>query len=78
MLNQFSAPLLPNILPHFQALLNFVLHTLPKPVLIALVYRLTILHFASWILPTIGADSWESEEGVDDGWDGRPVIKSMF
>jgi hypothetical protein len=68
-----SAPLLPNILPHFEALLNFVTNTLPKPVLIALLYRLTILHLASRILPTIGADSWESEDGVDDGWDGRPV-----
>lgn len=68
-----SAPLLPNIVPHLQTLVNFVTHTLPKPVLIALLYRLSILHFASHILPTIGADSWESEEGVDDGWDGRPV-----
>jgi len=68
-----SAPLLPNILPHFEALLNFVTNTLPKPVLIALLYRLTILHLASRILPTIGANSWESEDGVDDGWDGRPV-----
>lgn len=68
-----SAPLLPNILPHIQALLNFIINTLPKPVLIALLYRLTILHFASRILPTIGADSWESEEGVDDTWGDRPV-----
>lgn len=68
-----SAPLLPNILPHFQALLNFVLNTLPKPVLIALLYRLSMLHLTSRILPTIGADSWESDEGVHDGWDDRPV-----
>ncbi|KAJ2928750.1 hypothetical protein H1R20_g8161, partial [Candolleomyces eurysporus] len=67
------APLLPNILPHFQTLTNFVVNTLPKPVLIALLYRLTILHLASRILPTIGADSWESEEGVDDGWADRPT-----
>jgi hypothetical protein len=52
---------------------NFVTNTLPKPVLVALLYRLAILHLASHILPTIGADSWESEDGVDDGWDGRPV-----
>jgi len=68
-----SAPLLPNILPHFQTLTNFVVNTLPKPVLIALLYRLTILHLASRILPTIGADSWESEEGTDGVWDDRPV-----
>lgn len=67
------APLLPNILPHIQTLLNFVINTLPKPVLIALLYRLAILHLASRILPTIGADSWESEEGVDGGWTDRPT-----
>ena len=70
-----SAPLLPNIVPHLQALVNFVTNTLPKPVLVALLYRLGILHLASRILPTIGADSWETAEGVDDGWDGRPVCK---
>ncbi|GLB36106.1 putative ICE2 [Lyophyllum shimeji] len=67
------APLLPNLLPHFRALLNFIINTLPKPVLLALLYRLAILHFASRILPTIGADSWESEEGVHDGWEDRPT-----
>ncbi|KAG6814069.1 hypothetical protein H0H92_003116 [Tricholoma furcatifolium] len=67
------APLLPNILPHFQALLNFIINTLPKPVLFALLYRLAILHLASRILPTIGADSWESEDGVHNGWEDRPV-----
>jgi len=68
----FSAPLLPNILPHFQTLLNFVINTLPKPVLIALLYRLTILHLASRILPTIGANNWESGEEVNS-WNDRPV-----
>ena len=68
-----SAPLLPNILPHIQTLLNFVINTLPKPVLISLLYRLAILHLASGILPTIGSDSWESEEGVDGTWNDRPV-----
>jgi len=67
------APLLPNIIPHLQTLVNFVTNTLPKPVYIALLYRLTILHLASRILPTIGADSWETERGVDDGWDRRPT-----
>ncbi|KII93732.1 hypothetical protein PLICRDRAFT_35953 [Plicaturopsis crispa FD-325 SS-3] len=68
-----SAPLLPNVLPHMQTLVNFLTNTLPKPVLIALIYRLSVLHFASRILPTIGADSWDSEDGVDDGWEGRPT-----
>jgi hypothetical protein len=68
-----SAPLLPNILPHFQALVNFVTNTLPKPVLVALLYRLSILHLASRVLPTIGADNWEIAEGNEDGWDDRPV-----
>lgn len=67
------APLLPNILPHFQTLLNFIINTLPKPVLLALLYRLAILHFASRILPTIGADSWDSDGGVPDGWENRPT-----
>lgn len=57
-------------MPHLQTLVNFIANTLPKPVLFALLYRLLVLHFASQILPTIGADSWE---GVDDGWDSRPV-----
>lgn len=72
-----SAPLLPNIVPHLQTLVNFVNNALPKPVLAALFYRLTILHFASHILPAIGADSWEHEEGVDEGWDGRPVLAML-
>lgn len=67
-----SAPLLSNILPHLQTLVNFIANTLPKPVLVALLYRLAILQFASRILPTIGADAWEI--GPSDGWDGRPVI----
>ena len=69
----FSAPLLPNILPHFQTLLNFVINTLPKPVLIALLYRLAILHLASRILPTIGTNNWESGEEVTNSWNDRPV-----
>ncbi|EJD04091.1 uncharacterized protein FOMMEDRAFT_140161 [Fomitiporia mediterranea MF3/22] len=69
------APLLSNILPHIQTLMNFVTNTLPKPVLFALAYRLTVLHLASYILPTIGADSWDSEDGVDDGWNGRPTSR---
>ncbi|TFY82648.1 hypothetical protein EWM64_g1366 [Hericium alpestre] len=69
------APLLSNILPHLHTLTTFVTNTLPKPVLIALVYRLVILLGAAQILPTIGADSWETEYGVDDGWDGRPTSK---
>jgi hypothetical protein len=68
------APLLPNLIPHLETLLNFVTNTLPKPVLVALLYRLTILHLASRILPTIGVDNWDSSEGDDDGvWDPRPT-----
>lgn len=72
-LTALSAPLLSNILPHLQKLVNFITNTLPKPVLVALLYRLSILQVASRILPTIGADNWESDQGTDDGWDGRPV-----
>ncbi|TFK30311.1 hypothetical protein FA15DRAFT_965 [Coprinopsis marcescibilis] len=67
------APLLPNLVPHLQTLLNFVINTLPKPVLIALLYRLTILHSASRILPTIGRGQWESDDDGDDEWDSRPT-----
>jgi hypothetical protein len=73
-----SLPLIGNLKPHFEALQNFVTNTLPKPVLITLFYRLTILHVASRILPTIGADSWESESGVDNRWDDRPVRSCLF
>ncbi|EIN13802.1 hypothetical protein PUNSTDRAFT_109977 [Punctularia strigosozonata HHB-11173 SS5] len=68
------APLLGNIIPHLQTLTNFVSNTLPKPVLIALVYRLTVFHFASHILPAIGADSWDYEGAMDDA-DTRPTAK---
>ncbi|KAG0708813.1 hypothetical protein DFH29DRAFT_341621 [Suillus ampliporus] len=61
------APLLSNILPHLQTLVNFITNTLPKPVLVALLYRLSILQVASRILPTIGADDWESDQDVNDG-----------
>ncbi len=70
-----SVPLLPNLIPHLQTLLNFVTNTLPKPVLVALLYRLTVLQLASRILPGIGADSWDDEDGVDNGWEDRPVRK---
>jgi len=68
-----SAPLLSNIMPHLQTLVNFVTNTLPKPVLVALVYRLTILLGAARVLPSIGVDPWEADYGTDDGWEGRPV-----
>ncbi|KAH9937004.1 uncharacterized protein B0H18DRAFT_184402 [Fomitopsis serialis] len=69
------APLWDNFLPHMQTLVNFITNTLPRPLLIALLYRLAVLHFASQILPTIGADSWDEDAGVDGGWDARPTSK---
>jgi len=69
------APLLSNIMPHLQTLVNFVTNTLPKPVLVSLVYRLTILLGAARVLPSIGVDPWEADYGIDDGWDGRPTSK---
>ncbi|EJD55412.1 hypothetical protein AURDEDRAFT_109743 [Auricularia subglabra TFB-10046 SS5] len=65
-------PLLGNMVPHLQTLVSFFTTAIPKPTLLALFYRLSILHFASRIIPTIGADAWEGETGVDGGWDGRP------
>ncbi len=44
----------------------------------ALLYRLTILQLASRILPSIGADSWDFEDGVDGTWSDRPVRTSVF
>ncbi|KIY63520.1 hypothetical protein CYLTODRAFT_403115 [Cylindrobasidium torrendii FP15055 ss-10] len=71
-------PLLPisgisTFLPYLETLISFVKNTLPKPVLVALLYRLGVLQFASKILPGIGADSWEHERGVDNGWEDRPT-----
>lgn len=68
-----SSPLFGNLMPHLETLASFMTTAIPKPTLFALFYRLAILHFASRIIPTIGADAWEGETGVDGGWDGRPV-----
>jgi len=64
-------------MPHLQTLVNFVTNTLPKPVLVALVYRLTILLGAARVLPSIGVDPWEADYAVDEGWDGRPVSTEL-
>lgn len=69
--------MLSNIMPHLQTLVNFVTNTLPKPVLVALVYRLTILLGAARVLPSIGVDAWEADYAVDDSWDGRPVSTEL-
>jgi len=61
------APLLQNILTHLSKLLSFITHTLPKPLLISLLYRLTILQLASKILPQIGDNSWPSDELSSQG-----------
>ncbi|KAG8738455.1 hypothetical protein FRC10_006831 [Ceratobasidium sp. 414] len=68
-----SAPLVANIMPHLHTLVSFIRHTLPKPLLVSLAYRLLVLHLASRILPLIGGDSWAGEAGVDGGWDERPA-----
>jgi arginine exporter protein ArgO len=51
-----------DIIPHLETLLNFMINTLPKPILISLLYRLSILQVASSIIPLIGSDGWTSEE----------------
>ncbi|KZS95992.1 hypothetical protein SISNIDRAFT_548113 [Sistotremastrum niveocremeum HHB9708] len=73
--NASYAPLWENILPHMKTMLSFITNTLPKPVLLSLLYRLTVLHLSSRILPEIGADAWESEGGIDGDWDGRPTSR---
>ncbi|KAG8910181.1 hypothetical protein FRC01_006487 [Tulasnella sp. 417] len=70
------APLLSNLLTHLSRLLSFITHTLPKPLLVSLLYRLLILQLASKILPQIGSNSWSDEkeqhgtvEGEEVDWD---------
>jgi hypothetical protein len=68
-------PLFSNIMPHLQTLVSFITHTLPKPVIVALVFRLGVLQLASRILPTIGADPWEDQDGNLLQADDRPTTK---
>ncbi|KIO18403.1 hypothetical protein M407DRAFT_31953 [Tulasnella calospora MUT 4182] len=70
------APLLSNLLTHLSKLLSFITHTLPKPLLVSLLYRLLILQLASKILPQIGSNSWSDEkeqhgtvEGEEADWE---------
>jgi hypothetical protein len=65
-------PLLDNILPYLQILVNFITNTLPKPILVALCFRLAVLQAASRILPKIGADAWDAD---DDENDARPTTR---
>ncbi|VDB84951.1 unnamed protein product [Peniophora sp. CBMAI 1063] len=67
------APLFENLLPHLTTLANFITNTMPKHVLVSLIYRISILLGAARILPSIGADSsWEL--AVDDA-DARPTSR---
>lgn len=59
-------PLLDNILPYLQILVNFITNTLPRPVIVALCFRLGVLQAASRILPTIGADPWDADDNEND------------
>jgi hypothetical protein len=65
-------PLIENILPHLQTLVNFITNTLPRPVIVALCFRLAVLQAASRILPTIGADEWEAD---DEENESRPTTR---
>jgi len=46
-------------------MMYFVTNTFPKPVLVSLGYRLTVMQLSSRILPVIGADAWERESGIE-------------
>jgi hypothetical protein len=62
-------------MPHLKTLVGFITHTLPKPVIVALVFRLGVLQAASRILPTIGADPWD-EPAADVEWaEMRPTSR---
>ncbi|KAG8878628.1 hypothetical protein FRB98_006033 [Tulasnella sp. 332] len=65
-------PLLQNLLYHLSKLLSFITHTLPKPLLLSLLYRLMILQLASKILPQIGDNSWPSSDDEVAWEDMRP------
>lgn len=69
-------PLLDNILPHLQTLVGFITNTLPKPVIVALIFRLALLQAASRILPTIGQDPWDDEPVTEQAWaEMRPTLR---
>ena len=58
------------MIPHLQNALSFFTHTLPRPVLAALIFRLTILHFTSRVIAQMTEDRW----GDDDATlEGKPV-----
>lgn len=73
-----SVPLIGNLKPHFDVLQNFVTNTLPKPLLITLVYRLSILQYASRILPTIGTDNWDSDNGTEEDRPTSTLIRILL
>lgn len=70
-------PLLENIMPHLKSLVFFITNTFPKPILLSLAYRLTVMQLSSRILPAIGADAWERESGVDLD-EERPVCNLLL
>lgn len=63
-------------MPHLRSLAYFVTNTFPKPILISLAYRLSVMQLSSKILPVIGAEPWE-ESGIDTD-ESRPVRASFF
>lgn len=69
-----QVPLLENIMPLLRSLLYFLTNTFPKPTLISLAYRLTVMHLSSRILPAIGTDYWD-REGSADFDEERPINK---
>lgn len=50
------------MIPHLQNALSFFTHTLPRPVLAALIFRLTILHFASRVVARMTDDRWGDDD----------------
>jgi len=58
------------MMPHLQNALGFFTHTLPRPVLAALIFRLTILHFASRVVAQMTDDRWGDDDATVEG---RPV-----
>ncbi|KAG8757957.1 hypothetical protein FRC14_001082 [Serendipita sp. 396] len=64
-------PLVENLVPHLETMFKFITQSLPRPLIAALIFRLTILQIASQIVAKMGDDGWEDDD-VGLGWESRP------
>ncbi|KAG8817570.1 hypothetical protein FRC17_011170 [Serendipita sp. 399] len=64
-------PLVENLIPHLETMFKFITQSLPRPLIAALVFRLTILQMASGIVAKMGDEGWDDDD-PSLGWEGRP------